>query len=72
MKSSLLKTIQVLGKKDRITVLGAGLASPRVIESGERWVNCRCDCDGYRPDTFGGGALSRADGRFENLNSGKG
>ena len=33
--------------------------------------NRRCDCDGYRPDTEGVGTHNRADGRFENLNSGK-
>ena len=55
MKSSLLKPIQVLGKKDRITVLGAGLASPPPLGSGERWANRRCDCDCYRPDILGGG-----------------
>jgi hypothetical protein len=31
MKSSLLKAIQVLEKKDRILVLGAELASPRPL-----------------------------------------
>ena len=59
MKSSLLKAIQVLGKKDRITVLGAGLASPPPLGSGERWANrrcdCDCDCDCYRLDTLGSG-----------------
>ena len=34
MQSSLLKAIQVLEKKDRITMLGAGLASPRPLGSG--------------------------------------
>ena len=52
MKSSLLKAIQVLEKKDRILVLGAELASPRPLWPGGRWANCRCDRDGYRPDTL--------------------
>ena len=26
---------------------------------GERVATCPCDCDGYRPDIFGGGDLAR-------------